>query len=514
MPTLNFHGGLNEQDDFNVDINECIEGQNYKLDRVAGSFRPRDPQDLLTTAPNTSDIRGIMQLITSAGVESTIYQAGDDVYSWDGTDVGDCDASSKLRGTLWQLDDMLIITDITLSTVIKSWDGSSFSTLTTGIGSDVFAKYGIVKDGRVWLFNIKIGSTATPHGILVSAFEDQESYDNTKRAGDGTFTTGNEAFLLVAKDGKAINGVATFFDDVVFSTEDGKLYRLTGSDSTNYAVADYYSGSAATGSETMVNVGNDLVYMKDGGRIDSLRATDSSGDVSADDVSRWIPDTTDGVTDGISVYDQQRQLIYWFISGCVLVLNKDLLVASNLSPWSVYKTKMGNAFNANAAFYGRKPGSTDKIVMWGDSNGKIYNMYGTGVSGDDGTYTVQTKRKSRLITEQDTLNDIIKGRVEYRRKGIFNLQADFEWSEDYSITTTSIPMKGPIVSAGTAFWGSSSDPIYFGESHYWGEGGVDSERVSTVGFTPTGKAPSFFITLSADTNINFLINKIYESERA
>ncbi len=67
-----------------------------------------------------------------------------------------------LRGTYWSLGDYLVITDLSKATVAKKWDGSTFSTLTTGLGASLYAKYGVVHQGRVWLANVTT-STDTPH---------------------------------------------------------------------------------------------------------------------------------------------------------------------------------------------------------------------------------------------------------------------------------------------------------------------------------------------------------------
>ena len=83
---------------------------------------------------------------------------------------------------------------------------------------------------------------------------------------------------MVSPDLKPINGVAFFFNSIIISTESGRLYRLTGDGPENYAFVDYYSGSTAVGDESIANTGNDVVYMKQGGAIDSLAATDSSGE--------------------------------------------------------------------------------------------------------------------------------------------------------------------------------------------------------------------------------------------
>lgn len=517
MPNISFGGGLNNQDDFNIDPRECADGHNFLLDKVAGSFRPRPPQDLIDTATNASEIRGMGQLIKSDDTQFQFVQAGSAFYNWNFstfTSLGSVNSASRLRSTTWSLDNFGVVTDLDLTTPVKKWDGSTLVNLTHGIAgvTDLYAKYSVVKDNRAWLFNIRTDSDYSRHVILVSAFEDAEDYDNSARAIQGTFATGNEAFFMVSPDLKPINGVAFFFNSIIISTESGKLYRLTGDGPENYAFVDYYSGSTAVGDESIANTGNDVVYMKQGGAIDSLAATDSSGDVSADDLSRWIPETVRGLSSCLTVYDQSRQQVLFFAGENLLVLDKEVLFTTNLSPWMVWTTRIPNGFSTESALYLRKDNG-EYTVYWGDSIGNIYDLNGTGVDGDSSTYSVQATRTTRILNEEDTINDILHGRIEYRRKGACDMEMQFDWSEAYATTTCSVPLKGPIINTGTNFWNSSSDDIYWNESEYWNEGGVEDFKVSTSGFTASGKGLSYILKTTIDSTVNFLVNKIHGSPR-
>ena len=85
MAVLRFVGGLNEQDETLVRPEECIAGYNFELGSVNSHFRPRKPFDLLGTASNGSALNGFVQLIKTDNTETTIVQAGDTVYEWNGT---------------------------------------------------------------------------------------------------------------------------------------------------------------------------------------------------------------------------------------------------------------------------------------------------------------------------------------------------------------------------------------------------------------------------------------------
>lgn len=519
MAELIFSGGLNENDDITVDPRECTAGQNFELGANNTRFRPRKPFDLVDTTPNAASVNGIMQFIKRDGTKSTLVQAGAVIYDWDGTTFtskSDTAAStpastSKLRMLTWSLGDYGIITDLDKSTVVKKWDGTTVTTLTTGLGTDLYAKYGIVHRGRTWLFNVKT-STDTPHLLVASAFEDPTSYDTAKRAKDSTFSTGNEAFYMLTPNLLPINGVALFKDRLVISTKDpssdrGRLFELTGADSTDYAWVDFYTGSASIGDESMVNMGDDVAFMRQGGAIESLRATEVFGDVEVDDLSRWIRSTTENVSDSIAIYDQTKQKVYFFdaANNRALVMHKDML-RTGLSPWSVYKTSHASSFSVTSAAYMKSPTtSTDEFVYWGDANGNVYQMEGTGESGDGGTSDIRTHRRSTLTPTVET--DTISGRVEYRRISAVTLNLQFEWTDDYSIAECACSLNAP---PDGDYWGGEA---YWGGTFYFNSGNLYARKISTKGFSPVGRGPSVYIHTLVETSNDFDVIKIRNDQQ-
>lgn len=518
MATLVFSGGLNEQDVALVDPSECIEGYNFELGFNQTSFRPRKPFDKISTVPNGTQVNGIVQLIKTDGTETTLIQATDTVYLWDGVDgftnVGTVNSASKLRGVTWQLDDYAIITDLSKNTPVKQWDGTTFSNLTTGLEpTNLYAKYGLIYLGRSWLFNVTAGSD-TPHLLVASEFENPISYDTAKRAKDGTFTTGLEAFYMVTPDLLPINGVELWQGVLIISTLGGRLWKLTGSDSTDFEWVPFYTGSFASGTETMKSIGNDVVYMKRDGVIESLNATDTFGDVAANDLSKWIRNTISGVNDCITVYDQSRQKVYFFAgSNKLLVLFKDLL-NSNLSPWSVYKTDHPSSFSTNAGAYIREPGgngSSSYFVYFGDDSGNIYRLDGTGY-GDNGNTDIETTRKTpfvqRVQTEDGkTINprmDRIRGRIYYRRISQVTLLMDFEWADDYATNRCQIPLEGPGADDDAAYF---NDDAYFGGGYYFNTGFALSFKTSTKGFSAIGRGPGVYVLTSITSSQGFDVLK-------
>lgn len=512
MADITFEGGLNEQDVSLVKVSECIAGYNFELGNRNTHFNPRKSFDLKGTSTNAAAINGFIQLIKNDNTSTTLVQSGDTVYEWDGassfTSRGTVSSSSKLRGVTWTLGGYSVIVDVTKNTVIKKWDGTSLTTLTTGLGATLFAKYGLVHLGRVWLFNVTSG-TATPHLLVASAFENPESYNTSDRA-KGSGVTATQAFYMLTPDLKPINGVALFFDTLIISTEGGSLWSLSGTDGTNFQWNPFYPGSSAIGTETMVNIGDDIVYMKKDGVIESVRSTQTFGDVKTDDLSRWIRTTSAGSTDCISVYDQSRQKVYFFIgSNKLLVLFKEM-IPYDLSPWSSYRTSHASSFSTNAAIYMRTPGgsaSSNYYVYWGDSSGRIFQMEGTS-DGDAGSTVIETSRKTKYIDDIEGLNTLLtqlSGRVEYRRVSDSDLLMDFEWADDYAINRCTVPLDGPASASDSNYWGGSS---YWSGSYYWNSGFQLALRTSTKGFSPVGRGPGFYLTTTVQDTQTFDIMKI------
>lgn len=519
---LQFAGGLNEQQYPN--LLECASGYNFELGLRQSKLVPRKPYDLKGTATNALSVNGFLQLVKRDNTETTLVQAGDTVYLWDGassfTSKGTVSSSSRLRDSYWSLGDYLVVTDMAKATVVKKWDGTSFSTLTTGLGAtSLFAKYGVVFQGRVWLANVTT-TTDTPHLMVASAFEDPTSYDTSKRGGPstdggGTFTTGQEAFFMLSPDLKPINGFVVFFGQLVMSTEGGRLFRLTGTTAATYKWTDYYAGSCSVSSEAMVNTGNDIIYMKPGGGVDRLSTTQAFGDVATDDLSRWITTTTKDLISSITIYDQKNQKIVFFVAGKVLVLYKDLL-DGELSPWSVYRTAQSFAFATNAAKYMKMPGTQVFSVYFGDSVGRIFDLNGSG-AGDAGSSTIAVLRKTRFIANGEgadkfgrgglnLMKKVLRGLITYRR--IFSpcdVTVSFDWGDEYNISSSVITLKGaPSGSTGVYYSGTS----YYSGTAYYSQGSAFAQKISSQSFSPTGKGPGFFCSVSLDTTTDFQIDSL------
>ena len=391
-------------------------------------------------------------------------------------------------------------------------------------GSVVKAKYVVVYQNRVWLFNLEIDGTAFPHMCLASDFEDYRNYDNSKRAGDSSFSTGNEAFFMYAPDLKPINGKPVeFYDRLIISTADGKLFALTGSDSTDYAWVDFYSGSSAVGDESIVNVGNDLMYFRKGKAIESLVSTDRYGDVATDDLSWWIPTSVALMENPLAVYDQSTQLVYFFddaVDG-VMVFDKTFHNSSRaaeerLSPWSRYTTAMDNNFETKVATQLRKFDEVTYSVYWGCVDGIIYDINGTGETGDGdpglngGGVAIDVQRKTRIITELNTNDELMVGRLEYTRNFEVDIDLIFSWLDELNNTPLTLTLKEPAEFADFIYWGAPNQ--YWGQDDlYWGAvyNVSDAAQRSNQGFSSFGKSSGFILTIQLSIKPEFTISRIY-----
>jgi hypothetical protein len=513
---LSFASGLNENQTPN--LNEATDGYNFQLGARNTKLIPRAPFDLLGTAPNGEKITGIMQLVTRAGVKTTVVVAGTQVYLWGGGSVFTALASvipdALLRDTYWPLTETLYIPDVALNNVVQKWDGTTFGPSPTNLPSALYAKYSVVFLGRVWYFNVICG-TATPHLMLASALQDPENLSilaqggPTTSGGSATFSTGLEAFYLLTPDLRPINGVTVFQQSLIISTSGGALFVLTGTSASTFQFIPFFNGSAAIDDEAMLNVGNDVVFIQEGGAIQLMSATQNYGDVRVNAISSWIPKTTAGLSSALIVYDQILQRVFFFIKDKILVLYKDILfgaaaanpvVNAGLSPWSVFTSLGPDGVNTKAAKFLIRPeaGNSTRTIVWGGADGDIFDLNGVGISGDVGVYPIDVKRVSRLVDLEvwpafPYNEQIMLGKVQYRKLLYTStLGISFDWSDEYNSSTSSLDLKSQLAGTTPALYNRAS---YWGGGSYWSQGKQLANAVTHQTFSPSGKGSGFYVTL-------------------
>lgn len=728
---LSFAAGINQND--TPDIAEASAGFNFELGAHQTSIMPRPAFDLIGTAPNAGSVTGINQMLTRAGVKTTLVTAGANVYNWSGgsnitrngtttnglftitglsqtsdlvvgmlvtgtgigtapnkivsidssaqvtlsvastasatvsitftafTSVGTVTAPATLRSTYWSLGDYLAITDLSLNNTVKTWDGTNFYEMQTGLNYSVVlsggttngsavvtmasttgltvgmlatgagigaapnpivsivpntsvtltvnstatatvpvtftnltlqgttaasspiitmastaglrvgmlvtgtgigaspayivsivtnvsitmsvnctangtvwltfpsniafsAKFSVVFLNRMWYFNVTSG-TATPHLIVASKYQDPKTVSVANQggptdmggAGSTIFPTGLEAFFLVTPDLKAVNSVSVFQNLLLISTTDGQIFQLSGVDASTFQFTPYFTGSSSISNESMINIGNDVIYVRKGGNINLLASKNYAGDVKSNDIARWLPTTTANITSSIAAYDQNLQKVYFFINNQVLVLFKNILYESsldksesaNLSPWSIYTTLHPSNFNTSVAQYIYAPASNNSTlsVYFGDSTGNVYLMSGTGIYGDAGSYAINVSRTTRLIdmtviSPFPWQEKILMGKVQYRRQGNpATLNLSFAWSDELNTSTASIVLKGV-----PSYWNYRS---YWGGGSYWQQQAfVALNAIGHQTFSPTGKGSGIYLTLQCQTTSPFTVDHI------
>jgi hypothetical protein len=506
---LRFGGGLHTRaSEEDINDREAADGQNFLLDQENHRLRNRPSFDLIDTAGNGGEIRGFVNLLKSDGTIAMAVQAGDTVYSFDGSSLGSSIASvsssARLRGTLesqWTLDDKVLISDLALQQPVMEWDGSTFQNITEDLAGTFKARYCFVAGERAVYANVESNSIATPHLI---AFSEVEDYGALSVADKPSSALGaDDPFYLLAPDLRPINGIVEAFGATLFSSRAGSVYKLLGSSAKDYALDPLYAWSAAVGDEAFTFVGNDIVYGRQG-RIESVVATDQFGDVQADDITVPIADRIMSVNDWIIVYNSRLQRVYFFDKmGAVWVYNKNLAsVQAGISPWSKWVTTQASNFQPTAAMRCLDPGDGLEYVFMGDSAGNLYRLEGSGTSGDAGSASVRTEFLSKLFTAQiDAQMFNLTGWLKYRAGAAQTVNLSFEFAGE-AVFNESITLSLPAVGYTTVYGG----PAYYGGAFHYGapfEG-----RLTRTKFGPPGRSNELQIRVSVEGTKDFDITEI------
>lgn len=506
-----FGGGVNSRA-FAEDIQEreCKSGQNFDLDPQNRAFKNRAPYDLVGTTPNTAEVRGFATLLKTDGSVSFLVQAGNTVYDWDGvstfTSKGTVSATAKLRGRIehnWQLSDKVIITDVNLQQPVMEYDGTTLANVSflsnpsTAWTGDFKAKYCTVVDERVIFSNIDDNSTAFPHMIVGTKRSDYTTLSVSDRPADSLAV--DDPFFLLQPNLRAINGMAQAFNVVAISSAQGAIWKLTGTSSKDFAMAQLHPGSGASGDEAITFVGNDIVYGR-GGRVESLINTDKFGDIDTDDLSFPIFDQIQNYTGWTIVYNSRNQRIYCFPesqSEC-WVFHKSM-VPTGLSPWVKWVTQDSMAFQPTAVMNMYDPVDGLEYVFAGDSSGNVYRIEGSG-TGDNAS-SIISKRTSKLFKVpglQEMTN--VRGYIEYIAKEAVELTVKLLY-QGRTILTTEVTSDIP----------APTTPVVYGGTYYYGDGsayGVETGKIKRQEVSFTGGGDMLQIEVTANTTNDFEITEV------
>ena len=514
--SLRFGGGLNTRASSDeIDERECSDGQNFDLDLGNTQWRPRAPFDLAGTAPNAGRINGFAQLVAADGSISTIIQAGDTVYKltdWDTwSSVGTVSSSARLRGPrqhIWNLDDVVLVSDLALQEEVLQWDGTTLTNVYHNLTGPFKAKYIFIDNERAYYGNVSSNSVVTPHVVVGSERSDYTILSTVDRPSSSL--AAGDAFFLPMPDLKPINGMAGSFGVLAISTLRGEIYKLTGSSSQDYEVDQFYYGSYADGIESMVNAGNDIVFGRPG-RIESLTSTDAFGDVETDDLSLKISNAISSYTGWRMAYSSRHQRIYCHpdTQAEIWVLHKPL-IESGLSPWMRWRTSHSMGFNPTTMWTMLDVESGLEYVYCGDSSGKVYRLEGSGTSGDGGTDDIKSYRTSKLVMGPGHSQSYdVQGSVKFRpvTGDSALLFLHFFWQGE-NVYDTSISVSLASAEAGALFGGEH----YFGGDVYFGnhfEGRLARQR-----FGVPGESNDLQVYVEITDTLSFQINEIYFGFRA
>lgn len=508
---LKFGGGLHSRaSEEDIDPRECSDGENFALDADNQQFRPRKPFDLIATVPNGGEIRGGVTLLKSDGTVSALFQAGNKMYSWDGgvsfTEVGDVNASSKLRGRLehnWQLTDKVLITDLALVDSVKEWDGTTLQNVTftdeEGYNFGVYrARYCYVSNERAVFANVHSNGTNTPHLIVGSQRGDYKIITVANRPS----SAGNaqDPFFLVQPDNQYINGIVEAFGTTVFSSKLGSVYKLLGSDSTDFEI-DPLAPRAGSSSDEGLNLAINDVVIGSQGRIKSLSSTDKFGDVESSDLSFWIADEIEDFSDWlITSNDRLRRTYFHPIGQSVIYVMHHDLIGSGISPWSKWTTNHSFSFNPTFMMNMYDPSDGLEYVFMGDSSGNLYRMEGSG-SGDGGTTDIAVFRDSRLFSaETEGKVFDIEGYIRYRRQSAITVSIKFLFSGEH-VMTNEITINVP---------GPTFNPVYGSTAHYGTlyHYGVDEGFIVRQPLAFPGGSNDFRVRITVEDSDDYTLNEL------
>lgn len=516
---IRFGGGVHSRaSEDEINPRECADGQNFQLDQEDTFFKPRDPFDLEGTTPNGAEIRGLGQLETSDGTISTLVQAGDTVYEWDGvsfTFVATVSTSANLRGTLgqnWQLDDVLLITDMNLVEPVKQWDGTTFQDIVHNLTGTFLAKYCFVSNERAFFGNIISNGVAVPHMLVGSKRSDYLTLSISDRPSSSL--SEEDPFFLLTPDLRPINGLVEAFQQIVISSLRGSIWILTGGSAKDFAIDDLYPRSGAVADESMAYVGNDILYGRQG-RIESVLATQKFADVQADDITVPIKDKVNAFKAWRTIYNSRLQRVYFFpdAENEVWVYHKDIAgdrpetirisgSPKNLSAWSKWVTQHQSNFTPTAVMNFFDPVDGLEYVWMGDSLGNLYKLEGTKNQGDANSAEIATERLSALYRmPADTQAFDIEGWINYRKDRAATVTMTFEYA-GRNVFNEAVTITIPAVTNRPTYGGTT----YYGGSDFYGA--PFAERITRQEFGPAGRGDLFQVRLRIESSETFEIQEV------
>lgn len=512
---IRFGGGLNTRaSEEDISPLEAADGQNFLLDLETKEYRPRAPFDLIGTVPNSAAIRGGGSFLKSDGTVHAFVQAGNTVYEWDGTSftaspvLDTVNSSAKLRchwrSHSWALDDLGIITDLSLLETVKKWDGTTWADIVFKSGpstnfGNFFAKYCNIANERAFFSNVKDTNGESPHMIVGTAESDYTMISVSDKPSSAIAQ--DDPFFLLTPDLKKINGHVQAFGTNIISSEKGRLFNLAGQSAQDFNFEDFYPNSAASGDESLCYVGTDVIYGRQG-RLESVKDITNTGDSEANDLTRHVANIVRGYTGWTIAYNSRLNRVYGFPAGQseVWVYNT-AMAGGDVSQWMRWKTNHSMGFQPTFVMSMLDPSDGLEYVFMGDASGNFYRLEGDGLEGDAGTTNLTTSYLTKLYSAPlDAQAFDIEGYIKYRKDLESNVTLTFQYAGE-SIFNKSVSVSIPAV----------GDRNYYAGGRYYSGGFYYSSisgRIARQPFRPPGQGNEFQVKIDVEGVNDFSITEI------
>ena len=374
---------------------------------------------------------------------------------------------------------------------------------------DFYARYCVVENDRPIWAHIRETAGTYPHLIVGSQQTDLAAnawqvISIAQRPSSSI--NSNDPFFLTQPDMGAINGLASQWGQIVTSSENGSIYKLTGADATDFAMVPLFPRSGAFGKEAMTATANDVLYGRRGS-IESVRDTEASGNVEANDISRPIKDDIETYGPWRLYYNPRLERTYCFPdsqSKMYVLFNN--MVRTPVSPWVPWCTDHALDFQPTEAMVCLDPVDGLEYLYMGDASGNLYKMEGTAGGGDGGNTDVPVSRTSKVFHLEPELDITgITGWITYRQGQANTCILTFEWSGDQvSNESVSIPLKDAINNANQFYGGTG----YYGDQATY-YGGQLPQRLTRQVFSVPGKSSRLAIRTEVSGSQDFNIHEIH-----
>ena len=476
QPTVvSCYGGLVlNRDVFTMRPGEALRLQNFEPDIEGGYKKVKGTakyNSTIVTQVSSSDERLMM-----VAVFNDIIVAGRGGTVYTGTTSGSWTSRATSKGTTYTYDFDNFYYDGTDKIIIATGSAAAF-TLNTSYSEDIINATG--------------GGTAPTNPKYVKSFANHMWYSGMSDATstlqysgpytEDDFDTGGGTI----KVGDVITGMKVFRDELFVFCEDS-IYKVTGTSSSNFALAEIAKDVGTLSHHSIQELGGDLIFLaKDGFR--TIAGTERIGDVELGTVSKQIQARIadigyDNITSTVIGSKSQYRLFYPTTSGTEST-SKGIIAVLKANP------ETGTLGYEYADLKGVKPACCDtdlisntETTIYGGYDGYVYKME----SGNVWTYASTTANISGFYRSPDlSLGD------PGIRKSIQRVLLNYDTSDSIDTTNQTFQLRYDFEDSGTPqpsayslreggganFYGSGS----YGSGIYAADSGIPLARHAVEG---------------------------------